>query len=70
MEAWHVVLAVADLVVLCLCRSVGKDIKEIAENPNPLGVAVCFLYICVMILGCIYGFLFLYKVFGILTGGH
>jgi hypothetical protein len=70
MEAWHVVLAVADLVVLCLCRSVGKDIQEIAENPSLLGAVVCFLYICVMILGCIYGIWFLYNIFGILTGGY
>ena len=27
METWHLVLALVDLVVLCLCRSVGKDIE-------------------------------------------
>ena len=51
METWHFILALVDLVVLCLCRSMGKDIEEVAENPNLLGKLVCLLYICVMLTG-------------------
>ena len=66
METWHFVLALVDLVVLCLCRSVGRDIEEIAENPNLLGKAVCLLYVCVMLAGVGYLLWFLW---GMITGG-
>lgn len=66
METWHIVLALVDWVVLCLCRSVGKDIEEIAENPNLLGKVVCLLYVCVMFAGVGYLLWFLWRM---LTGG-
>ena len=69
METWHFVLAIADLVVLCLCRSVGRDIEEIAENPNLLGKMVCLLYICVMLAGVVYIGWFLWGCLRMLTGG-
>lgn len=69
METWHLVLALVDMVVLCLCRSVGKDIEEIAENPNFLGKAVCLLYICVMLAGIGYLLWFLCGCLRMLAGG-
>lgn len=66
METWHFVLALVDWVVLYLCRSVGKDIEEIAENPNLLGKVVCLLYVCVMFAGVGYLLWFLWRM---LTGG-
>lgn len=66
METWHIVLALVDWVVLCLCRSVGTDIEEIAENPNLLGKVVCLLYVCVMFAGVGYLLWFLWRM---LTGG-
>ena len=66
METWHLVLALVDLVVLCLCRSVGRDIEEIAENPNLLGKVVCLLYVCVTLAGVGYLLWFLWRM---ITGG-
>ena len=70
METWHFVLALVDSVALCLCRSVGRDIEEIADNPNLLGKAVCLLYVCVMLIGGGYLLWFLWGCLRMLTGGR